>query len=126
MESMLLIQREESGCNVRLVVWDPGSSELSIRVEVLLYGVFRKLMMVSIKSVSSDFSRASLEMLFLVTCTMQSIRRLREVACPLAAFGGSMYVPLSPFNINVATGMLYRWFIVLEFSLFHAALQISI
>ena len=42
MESMLYIQREESRCNVCLVVWDPGSSELSYRVVVLLYGVFRK------------------------------------------------------------------------------------
>ena len=48
-------------------------------------------MMISIKSASSNFSRASPEMLFLVTCTMQSIRRLCEVAYPLAAFGGSMY-----------------------------------
>ena len=42
MESMSLIQREESGCNVCLFVWNPGSSELSIRVVVLLYSVFRK------------------------------------------------------------------------------------
>ena len=58
-------------------------------------------MMISIKSASSNFSRASPEVLFLVTGTMQSIRRLREVACLQ-----QLDVPLFPFNINVATGML--------------------